>query len=129
MLGCYFSKSLSQASMALSFVGPLLHQPYVRVTGPDELAVLAPPQASSNVPPTPAASTDLPVPVRKSLRVIDATMISAPLCGRLVIVTSHYIFLCNSRSRETQILCYGIKDICGDYRGLCGKVHHLLFCN
>jgi hypothetical protein len=52
------------------------------VTGPEDVLLL-PPQDSNNVPPTLAASATLPVSARKRLRVIEATMVSTPLCGRL----------------------------------------------
>ena len=47
MLGWELSKSLIHAFMPLSFAGVLLHQPKVRVTGPEDGLLEPPPQAAN----------------------------------------------------------------------------------
>src|SRR2546423_14417126 len=68
--------------MALSLKGPLLHQPYVIVTGllEDELLGLVPPQALSSAPPALEARATVPACLRKLLRFIEATIMFTPSC-------------------------------------------------
>src|SRR5579859_4912863 len=72
-------------------MGPLLHQPYVMVTGllevllPPVVLGPVPPQALNNAPPTPEASATLPACLRKLLRFNEETIVLTPSCIKMMI--------------------------------------------